>query len=73
MVKGSYFLAEANSPSPGTPVTNDNGAVAASHDISFKEAPELFFRATFAAVDQEKVTEAIRRFGDTLREVFGLE
>ncbi|MCJ1267384.1 Aromatic/aminoadipate aminotransferase 1 [Lobaria immixta] len=73
LVKGSCFLAEANSPSPGTPLTNDNGAVAASHDISFEEVPELFFRATFAAVDQEKVTEAIRRFGDTLREVFGLE
>ena len=33
---------------------------------------DMFFRTTFAAAPNEKVTEAIRRFGDTLRAVFHL-
>ncbi|KAJ9648314.1 Aromatic/aminoadipate aminotransferase 1 [Coniosporium tulheliwenetii] len=33
----------------------------------------LFFRATFAAAPFDRIQEAIRRFGKTLRESFGLE
>lgn len=35
-------------------------------------AGEMFFRTTFAAVDEEKIVEGIRRFGEALRDVFGL-
>ena len=34
---------------------------------------DMFFRTTFAAAPNEKVTEAVRRLGDTLRTVFGLK
>ncbi|KAF2403945.1 PLP-dependent transferase [Trichodelitschia bisporula] len=33
----------------------------------------LFFRTTFAAASEENIREAIRRFGEAIREVFGLE
>lgn len=32
----------------------------------------LFFRATYAAAPFEKIQEAIRRFGEAVRESFGL-
>jgi hypothetical protein len=35
------------------------------------EAHELFFRATFAAATEEKMAEAIHRFGDAVRAWFG--
>jgi aromatic amino acid aminotransferase I len=34
---------------------------------------ELFFRATFAAATGEHIAEAIKRFGNALRLIFGLE
>ncbi|KAL1952563.1 hypothetical protein VTO42DRAFT_4812 [Malbranchea cinnamomea] len=37
-----------------------------------REPTELFFRATFAAAPGDKIQEAIRRFGDALREQFNL-
>lgn len=37
-----------------------------------KPLPGLFFRATFAAASAEKMTEAIRRFGEAVRESYGL-
>ncbi|KAH8676848.1 pyridoxal phosphate-dependent transferase [Tricladium varicosporioides] len=42
-------------------------------DRSGFKATELFFRATFAAASEEKMTEAIERFGAAVRESFGLE
>ncbi|EHL03659.1 putative Aromatic amino acid aminotransferase C56E4.03 [Glarea lozoyensis 74030] len=36
------------------------------------EAHELFFRATFAAATEEKMAEAIYRFGDAVRACFGV-
>ncbi|TVY13197.1 Aromatic amino acid aminotransferase [Lachnellula arida] len=33
---------------------------------------DMFFRATFAAASEEKMTEAIERFGKAIRESFGL-
>ena len=33
---------------------------------------EMFFRTTFAAASLEDMTEAIRRFGEGLRAVFGV-
>jgi aromatic amino acid aminotransferase I len=42
----------------------------AEHD----QAPsELFFRATYAAATPENMTEAIRRFGEAVRESFRLK
>lgn len=78
LVRGSWFRADANNasvnPSASKANTEENGneVVAGSHDLPAEDAPDLFFRTTFAAVDDENVTEAIRRFGDALREVFGL-
>lgn len=64
LVKGTWFLAEPSPPAADT-------STAAS---PAQQPPEqLFFRTTFAAVDEEKVMEAISRFGDALRGVFGLE
>lgn len=37
------------------------------------EPKEMFFRATFAAATEEKMAEAIERFGRAIRESFGLE
>ncbi|KAF2459894.1 pyridoxal phosphate-dependent transferase [Lineolata rhizophorae] len=37
------------------------------------EPDQLFFRATYAAAPADKIQEAIRRFGEALRESFGLE
>jgi aromatic amino acid aminotransferase I len=34
---------------------------------------DMFFRATFAAASEEKMTEAIERFGVAVRDSFGLE
>ena len=34
---------------------------------------DMFFRTTFAAASAERVTEAIKRFGDALRAAFGIE
>ena len=36
------------------------------------EHDTLFFRATYAAAPFEKIQEAIRRFGEAVRESFGL-
>jgi aromatic amino acid aminotransferase I / 2-aminoadipate transaminase len=33
---------------------------------------DMFFRATFAAASEEKMTEAIERFGGALRKNFGV-
>jgi len=33
----------------------------------------MFFRATFAAASEEKMTEAIERFGVAVRSSFGVE
>lgn len=34
---------------------------------------DMFFRATFAAASEEKMTEAIERFGVAVRNSFGIE
>lgn len=33
---------------------------------------DMFFRTTFAAASAERITEAIKRFGEALRAVFAL-
>jgi aromatic amino acid aminotransferase I len=33
---------------------------------------DMFFRATYAAATPENMTEAIRRFGEAVRESFGM-
>jgi aromatic amino acid aminotransferase I / 2-aminoadipate transaminase len=37
------------------------------------EQSRMFFRATFAAAPSDQIDAAIKRFGDAIREVFGLE
>lgn len=34
---------------------------------------EMFFRATFAAASEEKMTEAIERFGAAVKSSYGIE
>lgn len=36
-------------------------------------ATDMFFRATFAAASEEKMTEAIERFGLAIRGTFGVD
>jgi aromatic amino acid aminotransferase I len=40
---------------------------------SSAEQTDMFFRATFAAAPGEQIAEAIRRFGEAVKEVFELE
>lgn len=40
-------------------------------DRSVKTRDSLFFRATYAAAESHQIDEAIRRFGDAVREAFG--
>jgi aromatic amino acid aminotransferase I len=37
------------------------------------EPTDMFFRATFAAAPGDKIQEAIKRFGETLRAQFNIE
>lgn len=61
LIKGSFFRASA-----------------AEHDLIIQSQghrdlqTEMFFRATFAMAGEEEVMEAISRFGESLRRVFGL-
>lgn len=58
--RGSWFRAEKQSELDETDeATADIGS-------------EIFFRATFAAASEDDIREAIRRFGEGLKEVFGL-
>lgn len=57
--------------------TIDHGALVmrgswfyAQNDV---EHDTLFFRATYAAAPFDKIQEAIKRFGEAVRESFGLE
>lgn len=69
LLKSSFFQA---------PADNVTIPLAAEHNLIVQsqrqrdEQPEMFFRATFAMADDEEVMEAIRRFGEALREVFEL-
>lgn len=69
LIKSSSFRA---------PAVNVAMPLAAEHDLIVQgqcqrdQQSEMFFRATFAMADDEEVMEAIRRFGEALRGVFGL-
>ena len=60
VARGSWFLAEQQQPDGG----NNNGGGALG--------PDLFFRATFASASDSQMDEAIRRFGEAVRESFGI-
>lgn len=38
-----------------------------------KELDTMFFRTTYAAAPSDKITEAIRRLGESMRDSFGLK
>lgn len=69
LIKSSSFRA---------PAANFTAPLAAKHDLILQgqgpkdQQTEMFFRATFAMAGEEEVMEAIRRFGEALRVVFGL-
>lgn len=69
LIKSSFFRA---------PAANVTISLAAEHDLIVQsqwqrdQQPEMFFRATFSMADDVEVMEAIRRFGEALREVFEL-
>lgn len=69
LIKSSSFRA---------PTANFTAPLAAKHDLILQgqrpkdQQTEMFFRATFAMAGEEEVMEAIRRFGEALRVVFGL-
>ena len=72
LIKSSSFRA------PAAPAANSTAPLAAQHDLILQgqgpkdQQTEMFFRATFAMAGEEEVMEAIRRFGEALRVVFGL-
>lgn len=38
-----------------------------------EEGTNMFFRATYAAAEEEAMDTAVQRFGEALRKVFGVE
>lgn len=73
IARGSWFRAEKdNSPEEEK---LSNGHVNGNSQIEDTSVAQdfdttLYFRMTFAAASQEKIAEAVKRFGDTLREEF---
>ncbi|KAK4218186.1 Aromatic/aminoadipate aminotransferase 1 [Rhypophila decipiens] len=64
IARGSWFRAEQHnkiSPSSSVPAATTP-----------QEQTDMFFRATFAAATPENMTEAIRRFGEAIKESYGL-
>lgn len=76
LVKGTWFRAEEKAASSSSADASVINGATTTTTITSHHADEpltMFFRTTFAAVDEPKVMEAIRRFGDALRTVFRLE
>ena len=48
------------------------GSLFLADDVEPSAEDDMFFRATYAAASEPEITEAIRRFGEALREEFGL-
>lgn len=78
VARGSWFRAAASDPHHHT-VNGTNGcdpdaaaaaAVNGYHHGEEDEPSELFFRTTFAAATVEGMREAMRRFGEAIRESF---
>lgn len=66
IARGSWFRAEKGNAAEQ--VKDDNGYV---EESSKDFDTSMYFRMTFAAAPQEKIAEAVRRFGETLRDEFG--
>lgn len=72
VARGSWFRAEKDNArvlgSESNGQTSENG-----HAEEVKEEVDttIYFRMTYAAAPMNKISEAVRRFGETLREEFG--
>ncbi len=77
VMKGSWFRAEPETgPVPEVIANNGHEERAYVHgdeEVQGEREREMFFRATFAAAKGDQVAEGIRRFGEALREEFGVE
>lgn len=69
IARGSWFRAEKDNHFQSMSNGHTNGEVEVSQPKDFNTS--MYFRMTFAAAPQDKIAEAVRRFGETLREEFG--
>ncbi|KAL9110282.1 MAG: hypothetical protein Q9227_005189 [Pyrenula ochraceoflavens] len=70
VAKGRFFLAESDEQ---VKPTNEVNGVVNGHgtqNVSGKDQPHCFFRMTFAACPATDMEEAVRRFGEAVKEEF---
>lgn len=65
IARGSWFRAEKGN-SVDEKLASGNGYTEVKEEVD----ETMYFRMTFAAAPQDKIAEAVRRFGETLREEF---
>ena len=72
MARGSWFRAEKDTGHLVVEETNGHADTNGSAEVVDQEVDTtIYFRMTYAAAARDKISEAVRRFGDTLREEFG--
>jgi len=75
VARGSWFRTEKSwaKPEEIPPQETVANGQANGHDEEDAVDTTVYFRMTFAAAPMDKITEAVKRFGQALREEFGLE
>jgi aromatic amino acid aminotransferase I len=71
VARGSWFRAEKDNAALLAGQTN--GHTGENQHVEKEVDTTIYFRMTFAAAPMEKISEAVRRFGETLREEFGTQ
>lgn len=69
LVKGRWFLAEQIGEDDDLNGEKSNDKNGDEEEVE-EEEEELFFRATFAAAQEDAMKEGIKRVGEALREEF---
>ena len=75
IARGSWFRAEKDNSIEEKAVNAGDASQVVNGHSNGEVAPEefdtrIYFRMTFAAAPQDKIAEAVKRFGQTLREEF---
>lgn len=75
IARGSWFRAEKDNSAEEKAITAGDASPAVNGHNNGHVAPQeidtrIYFRMTYAAAPQDKIAEAVRRFGQTLRQEF---
>lgn len=70
IARGSWFRAEKDNLPQKEPIANGHLNGDAGEQTVETRDPTIYFRMTFAAAPQDKIEEAVKRFGETLRQEF---